>query len=337
MAQAHAHSHSEAAGNYFLDQLCTIAACGALGTVAILMFESQRIGDVLTSTFWKPVFYGGLALVALAIIRAGALWQLAGRVRAADSDKNDHDHSEHSHSHAHGEACDDDHGPDEKYEHEHGHGHSHAHAHGHEHSHSHAADDHGHDHGWAPWRYIVLLLPVVLYALKLPAAGGFSKSGTERILGTADKLEGAKNTRLIGAALGGGPVMPLTKKQSVTVMRFNELANATLPGREKTRDFYEGSMVQLKGQLMPVSDKEFQLYRMKMTCCAADAIPLKARIISPVTLQKFQPQEWVTVTGELQFRKVAGQVPEQWLPVIMLDSEDQIQRAEKDNNEYEQL
>ena len=334
MAQAHAHSHSEAAGNYFLDQLCTIAACGALGTVAILMYESQRIRDVLTSTFWRPVFYGGLVLVALAIIRAGALWQLAGRVRAADTDDN-HGDSGHSHSHAHVEACDDEHGTGEKCEHEdHGHAHSHSHAHGHEHSHSHTEEDHGHDHGWAPWRYIVLLLPVVLYALKLPAAGGFSAGYTGIMLG-ADKLEGGKNTRLGAAILAGGPLMPLTKKQSVTVMRFNDLANAAL--RENSRDFYDGSTVQLKGQFMPLSDKEFNLYRMKMTCCVADAVPLKARIVSPVTLQKFQPREWVTVTGELQFRKVAGQVPEQWLPVIMLDSDDQIQRAEKDNNEYEQL
>jgi hypothetical protein len=35
------------------------------------------------------------------------------------------------------------------------------------------ADDHGHDHGWNPWRYIVLLLPVVLYFLDFPN-GGFS-------------------------------------------------------------------------------------------------------------------------------------------------------------------
>src|SRR5262249_12016728 len=30
---------------------------------------------------------------------------------------------------------------------------------------------HGHEHGWNPWRYIVLLLPIVLYFLGLPNAG----------------------------------------------------------------------------------------------------------------------------------------------------------------------
>src|SRR5262249_54261500 len=50
------------------------------------------------------------------------------------------------------------------HDHDHGHGHGHSHAHGHSHSHAHGD---GHDHGWAPWRYVVLLLPVVLYFLVL--------------------------------------------------------------------------------------------------------------------------------------------------------------------------
>jgi hypothetical protein len=338
MAQAHAHAHSEAAGNYFLDQLCTIAACGALGVVAVLMFQSQRVGQILAANFWKPVLYGGLALLALAVIRAGALWQLAGRMRAKGAEDNGReDHHGHEHSHLPEAACAHEHASGDNCGHDH-HGHEHSHAHGHDdghahsHSHSHGGDDHGHDHGWAPWRYIVLLLPVVLYALKLPAAGGFSDEWRRKNM-QADQLEGAKNTRLAVAGLAGSPVIAATKKQGVTLMRFNELAVAAL--RPNSRDYYEGMSIQLKGQFLPVSDKEFQLYRMKMTCCVADAVPLKARIISPVTLQKIQPNEWVTVTGELQFRKVAGQ--NEWVPVVMLDSDDQIKPAEPDNNAYEQL
>ena len=32
-------------------------------------------------------------------------------------------------------------------------------------------DEHGHDHGWAPWRYMVLAIPVFLFFLGLPREG----------------------------------------------------------------------------------------------------------------------------------------------------------------------
>src|SRR5438128_617080 len=44
--------------------------------------------------------------------------------------------------------------------------HSHGDQHSHAHEHEHAAEDH--DHGWAPWRYVVLLVPVILFLLGLP-------------------------------------------------------------------------------------------------------------------------------------------------------------------------
>src|SRR5436305_10125754 len=55
------------------------------------------------------------------------------------------------------------------------HDHSHDHdEHGHTHSHAHAAQDHSHadhEHGWAPWRYVVLLMPILLFLLGMPSKG----------------------------------------------------------------------------------------------------------------------------------------------------------------------
>jgi hypothetical protein len=321
-AHSHSHEHSEAAENYFLDQLCTVAVCAALGVVAVVMFQLNKL-NFLASSFWVPVFVGGLLLIALAIIRAGAVWHLAAKSRAADAIDNGlvaHEHaSGHNEEHNH-----EDHG------HEHSHSHGHEHGHSHAHSHSHAAEDRGRDHGWAPWRYIVMLVPVLLFALGLPNAG-FSNKWIERNLGKAQQLEGVKYTRLAVASLGGAPAFFVMKKQGVTVMRFSEMAVAAI--RPTSRKHYEGTSIQLKGMYSPIGEREFRLVRLKKTCCDADAIPLQARIISPTPLQSFQRGEWVTVTGELQFHKVKGQ--NEWVPVVMLDSEDQVHRAEPDNNEYE--
>src|SRR5262249_51064035 len=107
------------------------------------------------------VMLGGSALMILSAIRGIALWVTVGREKKAPSahahdHHHDHEH-EHGHEHAHG--------------HHHHHHHDHAHDHSHRHDHAHVTTDNydeGHDHGWAPWRYAVLVLPVVLFLLDLP-------------------------------------------------------------------------------------------------------------------------------------------------------------------------
>ena len=56
-------------------------------------------------------------------------------------------------------------------------GHDHAHSHSHAHSHAHMEDEgeEQHDHGWAPWRYMVLAIPIFLYFLGLPREGFSTK------------------------------------------------------------------------------------------------------------------------------------------------------------------
>ncbi len=174
-AQPHSHSHGAAADErtaYYLDQLFAIGAAGALAAVTIVLWQGGLLGKMLHPNFHLWVGLGGIVLMAIIAVRAVNVWLSADQGVPAASPE--------PHGHGHGEACTHDHGGAITTEARHTHGlalapaegHSHSHAqaeppaHGHSHGHSHGGDD-GHDHGWAPWRYVVLLLPVVLYFLVL--------------------------------------------------------------------------------------------------------------------------------------------------------------------------
>ena len=183
MAHAHDHSH----GEHKLEQICTLIISGLLGLICVLSYQRNGLGLLLASQFHIPVLLGGISLLALVALSAvmGLISPASGGHShgCEGHDKCEHDHAGEKHDHEH--ACAKDH--DHAHPHEHVHGatcdHDHDHAHTHEHAHTHASDDHGHDHGhdhgWNPWRYIVLLLPVVLYFLNMPN-DGFSQSYMER-------------------------------------------------------------------------------------------------------------------------------------------------------------
>src|SRR5262249_18283679 len=95
---------------------------------------------------------------------------------------------EHKHEHAHAAA-----------------GHDHGHAHDHDHDHGH---DHDHSHGWAPWRFVVLLLPVVLYFLNLPNEGFSSGNEHGASAGAGDRRTGVPGAEGVQAARVAGLVAP---------------------------------------------------------------------------------------------------------------------------------
>jgi DUF1980 C-terminal domain len=275
---AHDHSH---AGTYYVDQLCTIASCGALGGVAVMLYATNRLGLILADQFFIPVLLGGAALLALVAVRAVTLWQEAGRA-AAHSHEHGHTHV-HNHDHEHGEGCD----------------HNHSHDHGHTHSH-----DHGHDHGWTPVRYAVLMLPIALYFLNLPNQS-FSAEMVGRQVIKMD-VQGAAN---------------VAAKEGV-VLGFKELVNAAAyPG---TRAAMQGKTGRMAGQFMPspATDKQFTLFRIDRTCCAADAVVAQMVIACEENVTRFQSQQWVEVEGQIQFHKAPGK--EKYLAVLYLKSADQV-------------
>jgi hypothetical protein len=315
---AHVHAKDSA---YFTEQLCTIAVCGALGGVAITLWAMPDglilLGPQFQAPFgnpWlSPVLWGGIAVVAAVLVRAVAVWFSVGKspsTQAHDHDHvHDHGHSHHDHDHDH-DHCD--------HDHDHGHAdeaimaapapggmisnpttthqqsvHSHEHTHDREHDHTHEhVHDHGHEHGWAPWRYVVLLIPVGFYFLGLiPKA--FSDLG-------------AVNTDFDEAG------RPVVAKGGDVIRGFLELERAA--GTEASRQALEGRKAEVTGQAVVNTDpRRFGLVRYKISCCAADAVPLNMRIevsdadsagkaFSTQTLAK----KWVTVTGIIQFRKIRG-------------------------------
>jgi hypothetical protein len=312
---AHDHSHDD--DTYHLEQVCTVVVCAAIGMVTIRLAQRNLL-FFLADWLHVWIYAGGIALVVLAAIRALPLVfsALARRkesaaLTAAKAHSHGHDHvHEHGHDHAHGE-CDHDHG------HDHGDcGHDHGHEDAHAHSHGQDDADCGHDHGWAPWRYVVLLLPVVLYFLDMPSQG-FSVSTDNTQLG-----EGGTH-----ASRKGGDV----------ISGFLELERAA--NTEQSRTDYAGRTAQVVGQAAPSSDRSrFTLVRYRMACCAADATPLKMIVEvssddeagKTFNARAFQAK-WVEIEGVIQFRKLLKD--EGYITILQVKPSD-IKPVEMPNNPF---
>jgi hypothetical protein len=300
MAHDHHHHHEGEQNAYYLEQIFTIAICGAIGGVAIMLWYGNKLWW-LADRFHPWLLGGGFALLALVVIRAIAVWRSVDTQDAVDAlDADPHDHSHHEH--APGEACDHDHSHGHVHSHEpasgqiteqvpvHSHGYSlgHDHAHGHDHGHDH---DHGHHHGWAPWRYVILLLPVLLYFLNLPNKGFSTQHG-----GGVD-LSGLSAPDKIVQSTG------------VAEIGFSQLEQMALTA--EGRGAYEGKTITLVGQYYGGDPKMFTLRRYKMVCCAPDARPLNAVIIlDRKSADRLDPDvyhnQWVQVTGRIHFEDRGG-------------------------------
>jgi uncharacterized membrane protein YcgQ (UPF0703/DUF1980 family) len=325
---AHAHNHGESTQAYFTEQLLTILVCGVFGFAAVQMYRTGMLG-FLAEPFRAPVLYGGIALLVLVVIRSVAVWHEAGEVQAG---------------HVHGSDC----APDCDHE-----------VLGGVHDHDHT---HDHDLSWVFARMLVLVFPVALFFMGLPSeslgkdhllkmAGNDASLGAEdlkklaeapgttvkeqktlddgstvRVLWTEKKLKIRETT----PKEGGTPHYQLITEAG-RAFTFNELNDAAYD--EGKRRSYEGQTALLEGRFKRIGDKEFTLFRMKMTCCAADTVPLKVRIVVPQALSGFNDFDWVQVKGQIQFMQVSGQ--NQYVPVIRVADITDVRKADP-KNEYEQ-
>jgi hypothetical protein len=277
----HDHSHDDPKA-YYVEQLCTIGIAGALGGIAVMLYTRGLLW-FLAEKVQPWVLGGGIALLVLVAVRATVVWIQAGRKPVED-----HYH-DHEHDHGHGSACD----------------HDHDHAHGHGHGHSHGGDaDHGHEHGWAPWRFVILLIPVVLYFLDLP-----NKSMARADIRDAQVYD-------VQAHFTGTGEKPIA-------VEFKELQNVSLQ-----RDYYAGKIIRVKAEYLPGNKDMFSLVRYRMNCCARDAVPLKAvilvdwktpgSVLPEQEMRKYTLEgKWLEVTGQLQFKENPAQ-PGSWLTIIVL-------------------
>jgi hypothetical protein len=270
MAHAHPHEHEQA---YRLEQIGTIVLSGILGGIAVLAYRQGMLQFMLASKFHLPVLIGGITLLMLTAIRAVFFLRT---IRASTAGSEHKDFScEHKHVHVGGHACC-------RQEHLHAGEHVHQHAHADEQTCEQAGKGHdcGHDHGFSPWRYAILLLPVVLYSLNLPNQG----------LSAISKPEGAVD----------GGMRQITDKGTIH-LDFQELEKAAYS--PVTRELYEGHTGVLKGQFLSTGDQQvFSLVRVKINCCIADAVPLHVALVAPKPVTHVSDMQWVEVRGQIQFR-----------------------------------
>lgn len=317
---AHIHDHGDDHNSYYVEQLCAVGVCGALGAIAVLWWSRDIF--FLVPAFRLPVLIGGGVLLLLVAVRAVSLWILVGKARPVVAPAKDHQHHDHNHDHAH---CDHDH--DHANDHAHG---DHDHDH-HDHDHAH---DHGHEHGVAPWRYTILLLPIVLFLLNLPNSGFSGLYGKNVNLDDLEPATGdAKDFGSMGFMEGLCSAAGLKSQETPIPVTFLELERASNAGEDK-RAYYQGKLVKIKGQYFPgaTSNRRFTVFRFWMVHCAADAIKIEVAVEcgqDPNT--GLRPNQWVDITGRVAFRRYRNN---EILAVLMVPDANGIKPADREPNPF---
>jgi hypothetical protein len=338
----HSHLGCQAPKDYFIEQLLTIFVCGFIGVVAVLMYALHRgpdgmLGMILVPQFHLPVLIGGLAVLALVVVRAAVVWREAGELQASANDPQCGQNHVHTADCTHGpglQGIPNGNAPDETM-----------------------VDDHGHSHdmAWVLARMMILVFPCLLFAAGLPNKGfsadqfdagpGLDPEALRKLVEDPSTMPEGEPIEKDGATIRqvrtatGLSIRVIErdgkKKYSVisgagTEFRFNELAEVAADAEK--RKSYQGQTAIVEGMFMKITDKEFTLIRLKMTCCGADAVQLRVRIVMPEA-KHFDNGTWVRVTGVLQFLKPAGQ--DTYVPVLIVsDVKDVVETKPK--SQFEQ-
>ena len=157
-----------------------------------------------------------------------------------------------------------------------------------------------------------MLLPLLLSGLLLY----YSFMGLELQYSTDRLFRGlGADQELAGGDAGLRDVSADEDKSQVKYPGVRELSDAANDPRG--RNYWDGQSAQLKGVFAPLSDKEFVLFRLKMTCCASDAVPMKVRIFSKTSLASLglQRGKGAVATGQVQFRKIKDS--DEYVPILV--------------------
>lgn len=176
------------------------------------------------------------------------------------------------------------------------------------------ADDHGHSHdlAWVFSRLLVLSFPVGLFLIGVPNSG-FSQDRIRMLLGGDEALTGN---------------MAVVAYRNGTVASFNDLNDAA--NDEGRRESMQGQTAILEGRIRWIDARQFTLFRLKMTCCAADIVSLKVRIVlKGGTLSGFDDFDWVQMKGRIQF--VQAPNSERYIPVIVVEDIGDIRKTNPEN------
>jgi uncharacterized repeat protein (TIGR03943 family) len=137
----------------------------------------------------------------------------------------------------------------------------------------------GHDHGrGSRMAWLFLLPPVAIFAIAPSALGSFTAS---RALNQASPPVGGGHA--LGALTAGGPAR-------ISLTEFTARAFQARSGH----DTLSGRQVVLTGFAAPAGQGRWLLVRLRMTCCAADAVPMRIAITD---VPAPAADSWVQVTG----------------------------------------
>ncbi|HEX6346708.1 TIGR03943 family putative permease subunit [Umezawaea sp.] len=139
-------------------------------------------------------------------------------------------------------------------------------------------DDHGHGSSRSPW---MLLLPVLAVFLIAPPALGADT------VNRSDRNAAQESKSLNGfAALPEGAVIPLSLGEFVTRTAWDD--SGSLDDR----------VVKLTGFVARKNDSTY-VARLAISCCAADASPIKVRMTGGGGFDSMPTDQWVEVTGKV--------------------------------------
>ena len=144
---------------------------------------------------------------------------------------------------------------------------------------------------------LVLFFPVALFIIGVPNSSFSQDWINKHLLGSEEQI----SANLGNVARGEG-----------TGMSFGDLNDAAY--NDAKRETLQGQIGILEGQYRRLAERQFTLYRLKITCCNADMVPLKVRIVTPRPLSGFGDGEWVRVKGEIRFVQPPGS--NEYIPVI---------------------
>ncbi|AUS80069.1 TIGR03943 family protein [Actinoalloteichus sp. AHMU CJ021] len=147
-------------------------------------------------------------------------------------------------------------------------------------------DGHDHDHGSgrSTWMLLVPVLAILLVAPPALGADSVQRAGSRSVVSDEEPA-------------GGGLFQPIDTSSEVADLQITDVVMRTVWDRSGTLD---GRTVRVTGFVVHDVDA-VHVARVRIMCCAADAVPVKLRIEGPA-LAEFADHEtdsWVEVTGEV--------------------------------------
>jgi len=144
--------------------------------------------------------------------------------------------------------------------------------------------------------FLVLTVPIALATVISPDSYGSVMIRNRGILETVEKA--TSGATLIPDRADVPPAVSQNEGPATVEVGDLLMAAQTESGMAK----FDGKRVELIGQVFPLGERKFDLVRMLMLCCAADAQMLAVRGVSDHDLQ-LPAMKWAKVTGRVGFIK----------------------------------